>query len=156
MEKITEETKEKNNLLESVVTDLQQKQQQEAKPLGRKRFGELAPSTIKKTRFAIKEKFTGPINSYASNRGLRLEKLILQDGDGERLEVQVEPQHTYDNLSKAEKRRVELASRWKDLNRIPDRVYAAAKNVSHLPPASHVKKYEQELNQQLPEIHQVD
>ena len=29
-------------------------------------------------------------------------------------------------------------------------------NVTHLPPASHVKKYEQELNQQLPEIHQVD
>ena len=49
MEKVTEETKEKNSNLETVVTDLQQKQQQESKPLGRRRFGELAPSTIKKT-----------------------------------------------------------------------------------------------------------
>ena len=156
MEKITEETKEKNNLLESVVTDLQQKQQQEAKPLGRKRFCDLAPSTIKKTRSAIKEKFAEPINNFASNRGLHLEKLILQDGEGERLEVQVTPEPTYDNLSKGDKRRVELASRWKDVNRIADRVYAAAMIVSYLPPASHVKRFEQELNNQLPVIHQVD
>ena len=134
----------------------QQQQQQQNKPLGRKRFCDLAPSTIKKTRSAIKEKFAEPINNFASNRGLHLEKLILQDGEGERLEVQVTPEPTYDNLSRGDKRRVELASRWKDVNRIPDRVYAAAKNVSYLPPASHVKRFEKELNNQLPVIHQVN
>ena len=87
MEKVAAETKEKNFQLQSVVVNLEsekQQQQQPSKPLGRKRFGDLAPSTIKKTRHAIKEKFADPINSFASNRGLRLEKLILQDVEGKR------------------------------------------------------------------------
>ena len=159
MKRVAEETNARNLQLQSVVVNLegekQQQQQQQSKPLGRKRFGDLAPSTVKKTRSAIKEKFADSINNFASNRGLRLEKLILQDGEGERLEVQVEPEHTYANLTKGEKKRVELASRWKDVNRIPDRVYASAKNVSYLPPASHVKKFEEELNQQLQPIQQV-
>ena len=82
--------------------------------------------------------------------------MILRDADGERLEVHIEPGHTYANLTKGEKRRVEIASRWKDVNRIPDRVYAAAKNVSDLPPSSHVKAFEGELNQQIQAIQQVN
>ena len=152
---LNEETLVTNSQLKTRVADLEADKQKQMQPLGRKRFSELAPSTIKKTRYAIKEKFANPINHFASIRGLRLEKLILQDSEGERCEVQVEPMNTYPNLTKGEKHRVQLASRWKDINRIPDRVYAAARCVSFLPPASHVKAYEHELNHQLQDIQQV-
>ena len=96
-----------------------------------------------------------PVNNFGRNRGLELEQLVLTDQDGEQLVVRARQPNTFPNLNPAEKKRVESASRWKDLNRIPDRVYSSAPKTGSLPPASHVKQHEHTLNAQLDDIQQV-
>ena len=157
MEGLAERRRLENSQLQTTIASFETEntKKQENQPLGRKSFKDIAPSTVKKTRAAIKRKFADPVNDFVAPRNLRLQQMTFVDPDGERLQVQVEPTNTYANLTKAEKRRVELASRWKDLNRISDRVYAAAKQVSDLAPLSHVKFYEAELNKQIQPIQQV-
>ena len=160
VENVAETRREEINKLQAALKSFETEKRQEKKSndqsIGRKAFKDIAPSTVKKTRAAIKRKFVEPVNTFVAPRGLHLHQMTFEDSNGERLQVQVEPSNTYPNLTKGEKRRVVLGSRWKDLNRISDRVYAAAKQVSDLAPASHVKSYEQELNQEIQPVQQVD
>ena len=123
--------------------------------LGRKPLSELGRTQVMTTKKAYKEKFKEPINTFGANRSLVLETMTLRDIDGERLVMNAEPPRKYEDLLPAQKKRVAHNSRWKDLNRVPVRVYSSIANNSSLPAASHVKEYEKELNAQLPEIQQV-
>ena len=73
----------------------------------------------------------------------------MRDEDGEQLVVNAELRHTFDNLTKGEKRRVDKVLRWKDMKRISDAAYAAVKKTTgpRLPPASHIKQQEQVMNE---------
>ena len=123
--------------------------------LGRKPLSELGRSQITATKKAYREKFREQIDTFGSNRRLVMESLTLRDGDGERLVVNAEPPRMYKDLLPAEKKRVARTSQWKDLNRVGDRVYSSIPSDGSLPPATHVKSYETELNESLPPIHEV-
>ena len=126
-----------------------------AKILGRKRISELGRDGVKKTKAAYKERFKDGINAFGQNRGLQLEQIILRDDDGERMIVNGERPHTFSNLTKGEKRRVDRTLRWKDLHRISDQTYASIKKTNGLPAASHIKQQERQLNERVSKIHQV-
>ena len=124
--------------------------------LGRKRLADLGHSQVTATKKAYREEFRDKIDTFGTNRELAMHSITLVDKDGEQLIVRAEAPHTYENLNPAEMRRVMQTSRWKDLNRIADRVYAAIVSIStSLPPSCHVKQYELTLNQTLPPITEV-
>ena len=124
--------------------------------LGRKRLAALGHSQVTATKKAYREEFREKIDKFGTNRELAMHSITLVDKDGEQLIVRAEPPHKYEELNPAEMKRVVRASRWKDLNRISDRVYAAVVPIgSTLPPSSHVKQYELSLNETLPPITKV-
>ena len=152
-----DETAVANEELQTRIKELEKEQNATVgrEVLGRKPLNELGRTQVTTTKKAYKDKFQEPINRFGTNRGLVLETMTLRDADGERLVVNAEPQRKYEELLPAQKKRVVQTSRWKDLNRVPDRVYSSIANNNSLPAASHVKEYEKELNAQLPEIKQV-
>ena len=82
-----------------------------------------------------------------------MEKIVLRDVDsGKRLEVRASRPNTYENLNEDEMHRVRVASRWKDRTRTSDQTYSSLSKVGDFPRASHVKQYEREINEKLPEI----
>ena len=105
-----------------------------------------------KTKAAYKEHVVDEVNNFGKNRGLVVEKLVLRDEEGYQVEVNACKANTYENLNAAEKKRVEIASRWKDRTRNSDRAYSSLSKVGTFPAASHVKSYEQELNGQVGKI----
>ena len=158
-EKESDETNNQKVLLEARVKELESQAQKEEKQkkLGNKRFCELGPSAVKKTRTAYNNQFKDKINSYGETRGLMLERLILSDENGDQLVVNAERPRTFENLTAGEKRRVDRVLRWKDLKRISDAAYADIKRTdgTSLPCTSHVEQQEKQLNAHLPTIHQV-
>ena len=156
VEQEVDESAENNRKLQARVDEMEKEKNKEQRAYGRKPIGELCPSQVKATKQAFRNQFKDAIDSYGSNRGLVMESITLRDHDGERLIVNAERPHTYENLNRAEKTRVAQTSQWKDLNRVSDRVYSSlAKNTS-LPPAAHLKKYETALNATLPPISEVN
>ena len=115
------------------------------KVLGTTKFNELGRDAKNKTRAAYKEK-AQELNEFGANRGLTVNKIILRDENGKKVPINVEKPHTYSELTPEEKSEVVTASAWKDLNRLSDRVYSTLTKVGSIPPASHVKSYEKEIN----------
>ena len=156
MEAEMREKEVENIKLKESNIDLQQQQRQnqkESKPLGRKKFSELGSDAISLTRASYRETFVDPVNRYGENRGLVVDKIVLRDKDsGKQLEVNAEKPNTYETLNDDERRRVKLASRWKDKERVSDRGQSKLSHVGDLPAASHVKAFEKELNAKLGEI----
>ena len=158
-ERNSEETLRENSELKAEIQRLEAERRAEEKRkekrLGRKRIHELCPGAVKLTKSAYKKRFVEEINKFGETRGLVVEKLILRDEAGEPLVINSERANTYENLTPAERKKVERASFWKDSSRISDRVYAAAVKDANLPPSSHVKAHEKVLNAEVGEIHQV-
>lgn len=155
----TDETLKQNSQLKkdmkAMEVERKEEEKRKEKRLGRKRIHEVGPGAVKKTKAAYKKRFVEEVNKYGETRGLVLDKMILRDENGEIMVVNSVRPNTFENLTPAERRRVERASFLKDANRISDRVYAAAVKESSLPPSSHVKQHEKELNKEVGEIYQV-
>ena len=155
----TSATLQQNSELKKDVKKLEGERKEEEKRkekrLGRKRIGELCAGAVKKTKAAYKKRFVDEVNKFGETRELTLDKMILKDKDGETLVVNAEPHRTFENLTPAEKKRVERASFLKDKNRVSDKVYASVVKESSLPPSSHVKQHEKQLNKEVGEIFQV-
>ena len=150
-----EHTKDKKEL-QSQLDALQKEKDKGPRIFGRKRLSDLGHSQVTATKKAYREEFRDKIDTFGTNRELAMHSITLVDKDGEQLIVRAEPPHKYEELNPAEMKRVVRASRWKDLNRISDRVYAAVVPIgSTLPPSSHVKQYELSLNETLPPITKV-
>ena len=119
-------------------------------------LGKLGPDAISKTRTSYRETFVEQVNNFGEKRGLEVEKIILREKEsGQQLEVNAEKPHRYDELNDDERRRVKLASRWKDKERMSDRGQSTLSHCGRLPPAKHVKAFERELNAKLGEIQSV-
>ena len=145
-----------NDTLKKSNADLQRQLQQENKPLGKKKFSELGPDAISKTRSSYREAFVNRVNHYGENRNLVVERLVLREKDsGEQLEINAERPRTFENLNEDEKRRLHLAGWWKDKERMSDKGQSALNHIGTMPAASHIKSYEQELNAKLGEIQMV-
>ena len=124
------------------------KQQEKSRNLvhGRKPLADVSKHTIDKTKAAYRRDVVHEINAYGANRGLTVDKIILEDATGRQVEVNARKRNTYDNLNPEEKRRVRIASLWKDSNRVSDKVYSSLAQVGKFPAGSHVKRYEGEIN----------
>lgn len=140
---------------QNAVNEQQQQQQQQKpnKPLGKKKFTDLSKDGVAKTKASYREAFMDQINQFGENRELVGESIILRDkSNGQQLEVNLEKHRTYEELLDDQKRRVKLASRWKDRQRVSDKGQSSLSHVGKLPNASHVKAFERELNAGLGEI----
>ena len=122
---------------------------------GKKNMCELGHSQVTATKAAFRDEFRESIDTFGRNRGLQMQSITLLDSNGDQVVVNAQRPHTYDNLSAAERKRVAFVSQWKDLNRVSDRVYSSIAKSACLPPASHIKRYEFELNDAMPTIHEV-
>ena len=116
-------------------------------------MSECGPDAITKTKKAYREKFGDQIDQFGERRGLVLEKMVLKDNEnGERLEVNMRPPPTYENLDPQQRIQVENVLSWKDRARIADEDYARLRNVADVPCSTHVKAKEEELNCQIGKI----
>ena len=89
------------------------------------------------------------MNEFGMNRGLVVKEIILRDDNGRKVPINIEKPHTYPNLTAEEKSEVATASAWKDLNRLSDKAYSSMTKIGSIPPASHIKAHEAEINAQL-------
>ena len=153
------ETLQENEQLKAEINKLKAEkaaeEKRKEKRFGRKRIHDVGPGAVKQTKAAYKKRFVEEINQFGETRGLVMEKLILRDADGENYVVNSQRPNTFENLTPAEKKRVERASFLKDSARMSDKVYAAAVKDASLPPSSHVKAHEKILNAEVGPIHQV-
>ena len=121
------------------------------KVLGTKKFSELGEDAKNKTRAAYRVK-AEELNEFGANRELVVKEIILRDENGKKVPINIQKPHTFPNLTAEEKSEVETASAWKDLNRLSDKAYSSMTKIGSIPPASHVKQYEAEVNAQLEPI----
>ena len=115
------------------------------KVLGTTKFSELGRDAKNKTRAAYREK-AQELNKFGENRGLVVDEIILRDENGRKVPINIQKPRTYPNLTAEEKSEVETASAWKDLNRLSDKAYSSMTKIGSIPPASHVKQHETEVN----------
>ena len=151
LEREVAENLDEQQRLQEQNQEFQRKEQlsEKKKVLGKKKLFDLSQSAVNQTKAALREHAVENLNSFARNRGIVVDQVIFQDEDGCQLTVNASRRNKYQDLNKEEKKRVSKASQWKDQNYVSDETYGKLGKVGTFPRASHVKSYEQEMNEKV-------
>ena len=95
-----------------------------------KKYHELGPSQQTKVKRQLKDTFAPAADHYASNRNLKLKKMIFEHTDGSEDDVVINaiPHRTYDNLNQVGMSNVGEIADAKVLTRVTDASYASLRS----------------------------
>ena len=103
----------------------------------------------------IREMFAPEIDNTLKKRKLSVGQLILKETEGQKADVRinVQPTHTFESLTQAEKDKLALICDAKVIHRMSHSAYAATRRIiPDMPPFTHVKQYEEQIISKFPPL----
>ena len=103
----------------------------------------------------IREVFAPEIDKTLKKRKLTVGQLILKESEGQQADVRinVQPAHTFESLTQAEKDKLALICDSKAIHRVSHESYAAMRRIiPDMPPFTHVRQYEEQIISKFPPL----